>query len=59
MLGLISASTLRELCDDASNSVLSENNGAAWKWVATVFWSDSLVFNENRIPIVIAELLET
>ena len=54
-----SASTLRELCDDASKSVLSENSGVTWKWVATVFLSDSIVFNENRTTIVIAELLET
>ena len=26
---------LRQLCDDVSNSVLIENNGDAWKWVAT------------------------
>ena len=30
-----SASMLRQLCDDASDTVLIENNGAAWEWVAT------------------------
>ena len=34
-----SASTLRPLCDDASNSVLIEINGDACKWVANPFWS--------------------
>ena len=32
------------------------NNSIAWKWVATQFWSDSIVFNENRIASIIAEL---
>ena len=31
-----SSSTLWPLCDDASDSVLIENNGDAWKWVATL-----------------------
>ena len=26
------------------------------KWVPTPFWSDSIVFNENRIASLIAEL---
>ena len=34
-----SSSTLRQLCDDASDSVLIEINGDAWKLVATPFWS--------------------
>ena len=29
-----SASTLRQLCNDSCNSVLIENNGITWKWVA-------------------------
>ena len=40
-----SASMLRQLCDDARNTVLTENNGVTSKWVATPFWSDSIVFN--------------
>ena len=51
-----SASTLRQLYDDASNNVLIENNGVAWKFVATPFWSDSTVFNENRIASVFTDL---
>ena len=38
--------------------VLTENNGVAKKWVATPFWSDSIVFNESRIASIIAELLQ-
>ena len=49
-----SASKLRQLCDDACDSVFIENSGVARKWVATPFWSDSIVFNENRIASVIA-----
>ena len=31
---------LRQLYDDASDTVLIENNGVAQKWVAIPFWSD-------------------
>ena len=34
-----SALMLRQLCDDATDSVLIENNGDVWKWVATPLWS--------------------
>ena len=51
-----SASTLQQLCNDASESVV--NNGVSWKWVATPFWSDPVVFNENRIASIIPELLQ-
>ena len=34
-----SESTLRQICDDASNTALIEINGDAWKWVANPFWS--------------------
>ena len=44
---------LRPLCDDASNSVLIENNEVTQKWVATPFWSDFIVFNENNILSII------
>ena len=52
-----SPSTLRQLCDDASDIVLIQNNGVASKWVATPFWSDSIDSNESRITSVIATLL--
>ena len=34
-----SASMLRQLCDDATDSAHIEINGDAWKWVANPFWS--------------------
>ena len=46
------------LFDDASHSVLIENNGVAPDWASYLFSSDSIVFNENRIASVIAELLQ-
>ena len=49
----------RQHCDDASDTVVIENNGVATKWVATPFPSDSFVFNENRIASVIAVLTMT
>ena len=42
--------------DDASDSVLIENNTVTQKWVASPIWSDSIVFNENRTTSVIIEL---
>ena len=48
-LGPVYTKHQRQLCDDASVTVLIENNGVAGKWVATPFWSDSIVFNENSI----------
>ena len=54
-----SASRLRPLCDDASDSVLIEINGDTWKWVANPFWSDSTVVNENRIASIIVALTLT
>ena len=44
-----SVSTLQQLCDDASDSVLIENNGVTAEWGCNSFSSDSIVFNENRI----------
>ena len=49
-------STLQQLCDDASYTVVIENNGVARKWVATSFLSNSIVFNENSVTSIIAEL---
>ena len=46
----------RQLCDDAGDSVLIKNKRVARKSVATPFWSDSIVFNENSIASDIAEL---
>ena len=54
-----SVSTLRQLCDDASDTVLMQNNGVARKWVVALFRSDSIVFNENSITSVIAALMLT
>ena len=51
-----SASMLQQFCNDTSNTVLIENNGVAWKWVAAPFWSDSIVFNGNSFASVIAGL---
>ena len=42
-----SASTLRPLCDYASDSVLVEINGDAWKWVATLFCSVTAVLSQH------------
>ena len=49
-------STLWQLCNDASNTVLIKSNGVAWKWVATPFSTDSIVFNEKNIASVVIEL---
>ena len=45
---------LRQICDDTSDTVLIENNGINWKWVATLFWGDSIIFNESTIAGVIS-----
>ena len=50
------ASMLLQLCDDACDSVLIENNGVAPEWGCNLFSSDSNVFNENRIASVLTEL---
>ena len=55
----MSASTLRQRYDDACDSVLLENSAVAWKWVATPFCSDTIVFNGNRIASIIAALTLT
>ena len=51
-----SKSTLRQLCDDANYTALIENNGASRNWVATPFWSNSIVFNKSGIASIIVEL---
>ena len=50
------ASTLQQLCGDASDTVLIENTGVAPKWGCNPFSSDLIVSNVNRIAIIIAEL---
>ena len=44
-----SASTLRQLCNDASDTILIENNGVTPEWSCNSFSSDTIIFNENRI----------
>ena len=53
-----SQSTLRQLCDDASDTVLVEHNGVTLEWGCNPFLSDSIVFNDNSIASVIPELLQ-
>ena len=50
-----SESTLRQLCDDASDTVLVEHNGVTLDWGCNPFSSNSIVFNENSIASVVAE----
>ena len=40
---------LGQICDDASDTVLIENNGVAPDWGCNTFSSDIIVFNENSI----------
>ena len=54
-----SSSMLRQLSDDASDSVLIESNGITPELGCNPFSSNSIVFNENRIASVIAQLLLT
>ena len=49
---------LRQLYNDASDTVLIENNEVAPDWGCNPFSSDSIIFNENSIASVIAELLQ-
>ena len=51
--------TLQQLCNDASNTALIENNGVTLKWVATLFWSDSIDSNDSSISRVITALTLT
>ena len=55
----VSESMLRQIVHDASDTVLIENNGVAWKWVAPLFWSNSIVFNETSITSIITTLMLT
>ena len=49
-----SASMLRQLRDDACDSVLIENNGVTPDWGCNLFSSDSTNFNENRIASIMS-----
>ena len=51
-----SASTLRQLCDDTSDTVWIENNGVALEWGCSPFFNNSIVLNENSIHSTILEL---
>ena len=53
-----SASMLRQLYDDASDTVLIENNGVAPNWGCNPFLSDFILSNENSITSIITELLQ-
>ena len=48
-----SASKLLQLCDDASDTGLTENNGVAPEWGCNPFSSDTIVLND--IASIIAE----
>ena len=50
---------LWQLCDDASNTVLIENNAVAPELVLQPISSNSIVFNEKSITSVIAALTLT
>ena len=43
-----SASTLQQLCDDASDSVLIENNGAASEWGCSIVAVLTLTLSVNK-----------
>ena len=51
-----SASPMWQLCNDASNSVLIQNNRVTPDLGCNPFWRNSIVCNENRITSIIAEL---
>ena len=44
-----SASTLRQLCDDASDTALVENNGVTPDLGCNPFWSNSIGFNQSLV----------
>ena len=54
-----SASMLRQLCDDASDTVLIENNRVLSEQGCNPISSDSIVFNENSIASIVAALTLT
>ena len=58
-LGSIRTKCQQQLCKDANNTVLIENNEVAPDWGCNPFSSYSIVFKKNRIASVIAEFLLT
>ena len=62
-LGSVCTKRQRQRChnsvmsDDASNSVLIENNGVTPEWGCNPFSSDFIVFNDNRITRVITRVV--
>ena len=38
---------LRQVCDDANDPGLIENNEVASEWGSNPFWKDSIVFNQT------------
>ena len=51
-----SESTLRQLCNNVSDTALIENSRVAPEWVCNPFLSDSIVFNENNIASIVTEV---
>ena len=58
-LGSVYTKRQRQCCDDACDSVLTENNGVAPEWSCNPFSSNSTVFNDNSMTSVIAALTLT
>ena len=54
ILGSVYIKHQLQLCNDTINPVLIENDGVAQNRLQ-LFWSDSIVFNENRIASVITK----
>ena len=52
----VSESMLRQICNDAIDSIPIENNGVAREWGCNTFSSDSIVFIECSITSVTAKL---
>ena len=55
----MSAPTLLQCCDDASDTALIESNGVASEKDCQVFSSEIVVFYENGIANVITALLQS
>ena len=59
MHGSVYTERQHQLCDDASDTALIENNEVAPKWIATLIWSNSIVVNQDSIASVIPALMLT
>ena len=53
-LGPFTPNIKSQLCNDASDSAVIENNRVTTEWDCNPFSSDSIVFNENSITRIIA-----